>query len=1535
LARLSSEIGSIDLFGMEKGWSDIASHRTSHESLIVGLERELFRVETDRLAKVEAAARAAVARMQEVGFKVISEIEREIDPEVALVNVAVVRNRGAYVDLVGRLKVEQVEAEAGRRARWEAQLARWRVARNEALVLRFQREMQDREAVDPPGRARGLLEIDGVTSRHADALLGRLYALMEEAPPALVERRAGELRAGFEGEASSLRRDCAEAVAALADFHSRLHERHLAMYREVVRGVVECGMMSQEEAESSLAPSCLSLVEARREESLALEEAVTAALSAHAAKLDALVDGVLGYVATLASDWQAHEAASRSVCERAEAVRGERAREHREARAMAEEQLAQLLGAMRTAENEPTLDALLARTLAHLEDMERGFRAYARRSIELAEEEPRDLERAHHAYQLTVSRHTRLRHPEREAEDAERARLQALQEEEAHKALLQAQEDQQDKAKQKPAAGAAVKKDNNNAGVKETKESKERALAEAERVRAAAEAENRRLKPGSRMAETGVAVEDIDVVTTKAGTRYEVVEAWEEEIAAELEREHQARLKELEDKRKKEAEEDEKRAAAAGAEDGNSRPGSQPNAEGKKKPAAAAPAKLSKAQAEAEAAERARAEARRAEDEALARQARAAEEARAKLSFGMPVPPAIVLATIRSALRRAVVEHLDAFAASTLADARARAAELVTRYEEDLDAVLREHRPRPVAAEMDVHGPRRQELTQHRGSYERHVRVMEDKVAALEPAWKELLARFVTLRTQQDAAILRLASDMGELGSNISLEAHVRKARAHFQAAKAAVSAKMTALLAEEAEAAATLKRANTNLLSAWRTIVDGGTLATDELAAYRLAVERANERVEAVHARHTAEGGERVAEALALLDRNATNFEAESLLHLEDVAFLNHVANISSLYQSEAKVVFSESKVAEDGIEAQLAKIRDLFGVKLVKDKEEAAGQEVRATPRSAAEGDDDDEAAGGGGGEYAVSGEAKQVELLEALRQLLELRARVRARGFHLACFTEAAGDREDDEANPLSISVGADGRITLVGAEPIPETSGSGSGSGAGADPKAKAKADKDAAAAAAAAKKKKEERDKKAKADKEAAAKKLKAEAAGGKKASDKRGEQQLARPVIPTAQELERMTLAETVALLQDRCRFDLREMASRFYQDKAARPVRRPKRIPATEEAFAQINEAGVVAAIGGAGASHVAEAVRAFRAQVDDAARLVRACAPLLMTRLADGALDGLARSLGSLAEEDSREYGGLETQRERNVASLKAGLQTAKHHELLAALDASEQERQAVQARWAGTHHERVAAALALVAKTTTSQLADASVVVLQLIGVLVEPRHVVPDETVVPERKTVRALAKDNLRLQAGVVRPPTRDWAGLNAELFTPARIAAQVGPEQAARLFPELSSSEQQQSQQQAEESSSKGGKQQKPGKGQASKQPPGAAGDAQVGSTAGLTVRRGPTERAVMKARQTSFDRLVAEHLRQSVLLAELRATRRERAAQWQKTWAQIVREVAQGEPGPAKDTLVPLRDPPQSLQANQRKPAAASAKKK
>lgn len=94
-----------------------------------------------------------------------------------------------------------------------------------------------------------------------------------------------------------------------------------------------------------------------------------------------------------------------------------------EDKARAEERLADLLKQLRNAANDVVLNDLLRDSLAHLASMEGGLRSYAQTSIDLANQEPVNMQKAHHAYQLTVSRHLYLFHAERENEVQEAKRI--------------------------------------------------------------------------------------------------------------------------------------------------------------------------------------------------------------------------------------------------------------------------------------------------------------------------------------------------------------------------------------------------------------------------------------------------------------------------------------------------------------------------------------------------------------------------------------------------------------------------------------------------------------------------------------------------------------------------------------------------------------------------------------------------------------------------------------------------------------------------------------------------------------------------------------------------------------------------------------------------------------------------------------------------------------------------------------------------------------------------------------------------------
>lgn len=702
--------------------------------------------------------------MVEIGHLLAPDVERAVEPFVNELNVALVRNEGVHADLVGKLRAADIERERADRARWDAQVILWREKKSDMLVHEFQKLMQTEGKRVPLARLETLQALDAKQLELSDSFLGLLYSLQTESSPSLDPVRSAELEGKFTVHAGTLAAAHAAALASLSDCHQAEHELNLRLFDELCEEVVACGLMDAAEARRVLGASCLSLVDDLKVQADAVHAAVAGTLASHRTELGAVALTVTGFLSRCASIWSEHARSAQAVLDQSEADRLTAEADYAAEIQRNEEILASQLDALRHAPNMRALEERLKAALEHLAGMEISHRSRGQSFIEAARALPAMLEEDHQHHQLLLARSLLLFHPGLEHAEAE-AKLAEEQLERERQAEAEAAQAKQDAAEGKgPKGKDKPKKDDASkvpasgkitpSGEKDKKGSRKDPSSAPLSADGSAGDTGAPTKPKGR-------VEDVDIVTSARGEVYEISEPWEEE---------KQRQRELLLHATESAAPSGPPAAAvldASPVKGKSQPPG--SAEGGKK------GKKSKVDLEAEERERAEREeaARLRESERLRKEAE--EKARRELMFSTPVPPLVVIATIKSAIRRNLVDYHDVFVTDTLAVARARAKELVDLYEDRLAATLRAHAPRAVSVEMGEHAARKRELSQNRTAYERHVATARSKLEALQKSWKNSMDSHGKVVSAQLVPLSKSVKDMAEINNMTSFEGHERK----------------------------------------------------------------------------------------------------------------------------------------------------------------------------------------------------------------------------------------------------------------------------------------------------------------------------------------------------------------------------------------------------------------------------------------------------------------------------------------------------------------------------------------------------------------------------------------------------------------------------------------------------------------------------------------------------------------------------------------------------------------------------------------
>ncbi|KAL6762773.1 hypothetical protein V8C86DRAFT_3130507 [Haematococcus lacustris] len=384
-------------------WDAVAQRTPERSRWIEELGAGLEAAEEQRRHVVEGQLVEMVRGMSEVAALSEGEVERVLEREALHLNTAILNNRRAYADLLGRLHVAEVEAERQRRQRWEEALNAWRSLRfNHALQL-FTQRIKSPEFAEPAERLALFEAIREWQAGKAAAAMQHMEGLAQALPPHLSLRRIQGWREAVEQLHSSWLQEAAAWQDKLLAHDSQVLEgRGWAAYEALTREVLEYKGVGggvaegypEDEARARLDSECGAALRGRRAAALDLMQQTQRFLEWQAQRWHQFLVVLGDWMLRLAQLYEEHKATTNSN----EATVRSALKTQRDLfnveDAAREAALEAAVAAVRQGASERDLDSQVSAALSRLDDIEAYYRTFHTTMTSIARSFPRTVAEA-------------------------------------------------------------------------------------------------------------------------------------------------------------------------------------------------------------------------------------------------------------------------------------------------------------------------------------------------------------------------------------------------------------------------------------------------------------------------------------------------------------------------------------------------------------------------------------------------------------------------------------------------------------------------------------------------------------------------------------------------------------------------------------------------------------------------------------------------------------------------------------------------------------------------------------------------------------------------------------------------------------------------------------------------------------------------------------------------------------------------------------------------------------------------------------
>jgi hypothetical protein len=237
---------------------------------ITVLHNGLNDIETRRSQLVTTELERVIAQLTDIAHMQPDDIERLMHDDVRAVNVHVIRNRSAYDDLAGRLRIAEIQQREALIKQFDERRIAWRLLRHNRVIATFKTTMTTPEFQESPSR-RALFDTLMATQRDfQQRVMTQIHTLLELTPPQikpeLVDKVTTELQAMY----VTNDRACDALLHRLRDNEEATHQRALSLFAALKNELVPIAAFEPPAIDITLETECKPLVDARHTASLEL-----------------------------------------------------------------------------------------------------------------------------------------------------------------------------------------------------------------------------------------------------------------------------------------------------------------------------------------------------------------------------------------------------------------------------------------------------------------------------------------------------------------------------------------------------------------------------------------------------------------------------------------------------------------------------------------------------------------------------------------------------------------------------------------------------------------------------------------------------------------------------------------------------------------------------------------------------------------------------------------------------------------------------------------------------------------------------------------------------------------------------------------------------------------------------------------------------------------------------------------------------------------------------------------------------------------
>lgn len=383
-------------------WSGVERQIPERAGWIDSLAEGLEVAEEQRRVKVEAALVAMVDQMGGVAHISEGEVERILEKESLSLNLDILNNRRAYADLVTRLQVSEVELEKKRKAEWAAGLSRWRILRTHQAMKSLRAIIESPDFSEPSERLALYSYLRERQSSAYESIVSHVQHVAHLAPPYLSSKKVNGWMDEAHRRLDIWARDSSEILSKIASHEDKVEAAAQNHLSSMISHVLGYKGFNEQECMELADKECGSVIKQRRQAALELIDQTHKFLAWQLEEWRSFTSALFDWLKSLALLFEEHKLKTN---ENEKEVRAQlkAKRESFEAEDAAREaDLEASLTALSQGHSEQALDDLVTASLACLDKIEGGYRDFHSAMSMVAKGFPITVQRANVVYHLQL-----------------------------------------------------------------------------------------------------------------------------------------------------------------------------------------------------------------------------------------------------------------------------------------------------------------------------------------------------------------------------------------------------------------------------------------------------------------------------------------------------------------------------------------------------------------------------------------------------------------------------------------------------------------------------------------------------------------------------------------------------------------------------------------------------------------------------------------------------------------------------------------------------------------------------------------------------------------------------------------------------------------------------------------------------------------------------------------------------------------------------------------------------------------------------